>query len=70
MVQGLPVAKRALASKREMRRLDRYGAVIIDDIGYVQQQPEKMEEFLAEQYELRSLLTASNLLFSQWDKIF
>lgn len=73
LVQGLLVAKRGLALEREMRRLDRFEAVIIDDIGYVQQQPEEMEvlfTFLAERYERRSVLITSNLVFSQWDKIF
>jgi len=73
LVQGLLAAKRDLALEREMRRLDRFDAVIIDDIGYVQQQQEEMEvlfTFLAERYERRSVLITSNLVFSQWDKIF
>ena len=56
-----------------MRRLDLFEAVIIDDIGYVQQQQEEMEvlfTFLAERYERKSVLITSNLVFSQWDKIF
>lgn len=73
LVQGLLAAKRDLALEREMRRLDRFEAVIIDDIGYVQQQQEEMEvlfTFLAERYERRSVLITSNLVFSQRDKIF
>ncbi len=73
LVQGLLAAKRDLELEREMRRLDRFEAVIIDDIGYVQQQQEEMEvlfTFLAERYERRSVLITSNLVFSQWDKIF
>lgn len=73
LVQGLLAAKRDLALEREMRRLDRFEAVIIDDIGYVQQQQEEMEvlfTFLAERYERKSVLITSNLVFSQWDKIF
>jgi DNA replication protein DnaC len=73
LVQILLAAKRDLALEREMRRLDRFEAVIIDDIGYVQQQQEEMEvlfTFLAERYERRSVLITSNLVFSQWDKIF
>ena len=42
-VQGLPAAKRDLALAGEMRRLDRFEAVIIDDIAYVEQQQEEME---------------------------
>lgn len=73
LVQSLLAAKRDLALDREMRRLDRFEAVIIDDIGYVQQQQEEMEvlfTFLAERYERKSVLITSNLVFSQWDKIF
>jgi DNA replication protein DnaC len=73
LVQGLLAAKRDLTLEREMRRLDRFDAVIIDDIGYVQQQQEEMEvlfTFLAERYERRSVLITSNLVFSQWDRIF
>lgn len=73
LVQGLRAAKRDLALEREMRCLDRFEAVIIADIGYVQQQQEEMEvlfNFLAERYERKSVLITSNLVFSQWDKIF
>jgi DNA replication protein DnaC len=73
LVQGLLASKRDLVLEREMRRLDRFEAVIIDDIGYVQQQQEEMEvlfTFLAERYERKSVLITSNLVFSQWDKIF
>ncbi len=73
LVQGLLIAKRDLAMDKELRRLDRFDAVIVDDIGYIQQQPEEMEvlfTFLAERYERKSVLITSNLVFSQWDKIF
>jgi len=43
LVQGLRTAKRDLELEREMRRLDRFEAVIIDVIGYAQQQQEEME---------------------------
>jgi len=73
LVQSLLSAKRDLELAKEMRRLDRFEAVIIDDIGYVQQQQEEMEvlfTFLAERYERKSVLITSNLVFSQWDRIF
>ena len=47
--------------------------VILDDICCVQQDREEMEvlfTFLAERYERGSVLISSNLVFSQWDKIF
>ena len=73
LVQTLLAAKRDLSLDKELRRLDRFEAVIIDDIGYVQQEREEVEvlfTFLAERYERRSVLITSNLVFSQWDKIF
>jgi DNA replication protein DnaC len=73
LVQQLLSAKRQLVLEKEMRRLDRFDVVILDDIGYVQQDREEMEvlfTFLAERYERRSVMITSNLVFSQWDKIF
>ncbi len=73
LVQRLLIAKRELLFDRELRRLDGFDAVILDDIGYVQQEREEMEvlfTFLAERYERRSVLITSNLVFSEWDKIF
>lgn len=73
LVQGLLIAKRDLAMDKELRRLDRFDALIIDDIGYIQQQPQEMEvlfTLLAERYERKSVMISSNLVFSQWDKIF
>jgi DNA replication protein DnaC len=73
LVGQLLAAKRDLRLENELRKLDRYDALILDDIGYVQQSREEMEvlfTLLAERYERRSLLISSNLVFSQWDRIF
>jgi len=73
LVQGLLVAKRDLALEQELRRLDGFDVVVIDDIGYVQQNREEMEvlfTFLAERYERKSVMITSNLVFSEWDRIF
>lgn len=73
LVQRLLVAKRDLALERALRRLDRFDVVVLDDIGYVQQNREEMEvlfTFLAERYERKSVMISSNLVFSKWDKIF
>ena len=67
------VAKRDFERERALKRLDHFDVVIIDDIGYVQQNREEMEvlfTFLAERYERRSVMITSNLVFSEWDKIF
>ena len=58
---------------RELRRLDRYACVCLDDIGYVRQDRAEMEvlfSLLAERYERRSVMITSNLVFSQWNQIF
>lgn len=73
LVQRLLVAKRELSLDRELIRIDHYDAVLIDDIGYIQQDREEMEvlfTFLSQRYERRSVMITSNLVFSQWDRIF
>jgi DNA replication protein DnaC len=73
LVGQLLAAKRDLRLEQELKKLDRFDVLILDDIGYVQQSREEMEvlfTLLAERYERRSLLISSNLVFSQWDKIF
>jgi DNA replication protein DnaC len=73
LVQRLLVAKRDLRLEKELGLLDTYDAVILDDIGYVQQSREEMEvlfTFLAERYERRSVIITSNLVFSEWGRIF
>ena len=73
LVHQLLAAKRALTLEAELRRLDAVDALIVDDIGYIQQDREEMEvlfTLLAERYERRSVLISSNLVFSQWDRIF
>jgi DNA replication protein DnaC len=73
LVQRLLAAKRDLRLEKELAALDGYDAVILDDIGYVQQSREEMEvlfTFLAERYERKSVIITSNLVFSEWDRIF
>jgi DNA replication protein DnaC len=73
LVDELLRAKRDLLLERQLRHLDTYEVLILDDIGYVQQSREEMEvlfTLLAERYERRSVIITSNLVFSQWDQIF
>jgi len=73
LVQRLLNAKRELLLEKELVRLDRFDAVILDDIGYVQQDRDEMEvlfTFLAQRYERKSVVITSNLVFSEWDRIF
>ena len=73
LVQQLLIAKRDLKLEVMLKKLDRFDVVILDDIGYIQQDRDEMEvlfTFLAERYERRSVMVTSNLVLSEWDKIF
>jgi len=73
LVQDLLVAKKELRLTRAIRKLAWYEALVIDDLGYVQQDREEMEvlfTLLAERYERGSVLISSNLPFSKWEAIF
>jgi DNA replication protein DnaC len=73
LVDLLLRAKQEHQLDRELKRFDRFQAVVLDDIGYVQQSREEMEvlfTFLSERYERRTVVITSNLVFSQWEQIF
>ena len=73
LVQDFLRAKQELKLARLLKRLQKYDALILDDIGYVQQDRDEMEvlfTLLAERYERGSVLLTSNLPFSKWERIF
>ena len=73
LVQKLLMAKRDLCLQKLLKGLKKYDAIIIDDIGYVQQSREEMEvlfTLLAYRYERGSIMLTSNLPFSKWESIF
>ena len=73
LLQELLLAKKDLRLPKLLKKLNRFDAIIIDDIGYVQQEKEEMEvlfTLLAERYEQGSVMITSNLPFSKWEKIF
>ncbi len=73
LVQQLLAARRDLSLPRALRALDAFDVMILDDLGYVQQTPDEAEvlfTLMAERYERRSLVITSNLVFSEWDRIF
>ena len=73
MVQDLLIAKRDLKLSKLLKKLSRFDALILDDLGYVQQNREEMEvlfTLLAERYERGSVMITSNLPFSKWEAIF
>ncbi len=73
LVQDLLRAKLELRLSRAIKKLAYYEALVIDDLGYVQQDRAEMEvlfSLLAERYERGSVLISSNLAFSKWEAIF
>lgn len=73
LVQRLLAAKRDLRLPQELAKLDHVACLILDDIGYVQQDRDEMEvlfTLLAERYERRSVILTTNLVFSEWNRIF
>ncbi len=73
LVQELLSAKKELKLAKVLKKLSAYDTLVIDDIGYVQQDREEMEvlfTLLAERYERGSVMISSNLPFSKWEKIF
>ncbi|MFU8833583.1 MAG: ATP-binding protein, partial [Wenzhouxiangella sp.] len=73
LVQELLAAKRDLDLPRALRKLDTFDLLILDDIGYVQQSADEVEvlfTLMAERYERKSMMITSNLVFSEWDRIF
>ena len=73
LVQELLMAKRDLKLARYLKRLSRYDAIIIDELGYIQQSRDEMEvlfTLLADRYEQGSVMLTSNLPFSKWNEVF
>ena len=73
LVEMLLKAKKELKLDKALKKLTKYEAVIIDDIGYVQYNREEMEvlfTLLAQRYERGSVMLTSNLPFSKWENIF
>jgi DNA replication protein DnaC len=73
LVQDLLIAKRDLRLNQLIKKLDRFEALVIDDISYIpysRDETDVLFVLLAERYETRSVVITSNLVFSEWDSIF
>jgi DNA replication protein DnaC len=73
LVQELLSAKQSLRLIKMLKTLSRVEVLVIDDVGYVQQNRDEMEvlfTLLAERYERGSVMLTSNVAFGQWEKIF
>ncbi len=73
MVQLLSVPVVLHCPALDIRKLDNYDLLVIDDLGYLPQGADESEvlvTLIAERYERRSLGITSNLVFSEWEKVF
>lgn len=73
LVQRLLAAKRDRRLPQALAQLDRVAFLVLDDIGYVQHDQDEMEVLfavLSERYERRSVGISTNLVFSDWVRIF
>ncbi|HNU40650.1 MAG TPA: IS21-like element helper ATPase IstB [Methanothrix sp.] len=73
LVEELLREKKGLKLERKLKKLSRYDALIIDDIGYVHHDRDEIEvlfTLLAQRYERGSVMITSNLAFSKWESIF
>jgi DNA replication protein DnaC len=73
LVQELQEAKQLLKLQDALNKLDKYPALIIDDIGYVkktEQETNVLFELIAHRYERHSLIITSNQSFEDWDELF
>jgi DNA replication protein DnaC len=73
LVQQMLISKRDLKLPRLLKQLAKYDALVLDDIGYIQQNRQEMEilfTLLADRYERGSIMLTSNLPFSKWESIF
>ena len=73
LVQELLADKRDVDLPRRLRRLDNFDFLLLDDLGYLPQGAEESEvlfTLIAERYERRFLGITSNLVSSEWERIF
>ncbi len=74
LVSQLLAAKNDHELPQLLERLGKFDAIYLDDIGYVQHSADEMEvlfTFLAERHQQqKTLMLTSNLVFSEWDRVF
>ena len=70
LVQDLLATKRDFALPRQLRKLDNFDFLLLDDLPQGTEESEVLFTLIAERYERRSLGITSNLVFSEWERIF
>ena len=73
LVQQMQLARQELRLEQFFAKLDKYSAIVLDDLGYVKKtdtETQVLFELIAHRYETGSLIITSNQPFGEWDKIF
>lgn len=73
LVQELKRAKDDLALTQYFKKLRTVDLVIIDELGFIpfeKQEADLLFQFISDRYERGSVLITSNLVFSEWEKVF
>ena len=71
--QSSPSSYKEYEKEDELKRLDKFEPLIVDDIGYVKptdSEGQVLFELITHCYERSSLIITSNKVFSKWDSIF
>ena len=73
LVQELIKAKNNLSLSRYFKRMRAYKLICIDELGFIpfkREEADLLFQFISDRYEKGSILITSNLVFSEWDKVF
>jgi len=72
-VQRLQAARRDWRLPQELAKLDRFGLLILNDLGCVRRDPSEtpvLFELMSERYERKSLAITDHTPFSPWGDVF
>ncbi len=72
-INELCVAQQNLALSALFKKLDKYDLITLDELGYTPQSQEGADLFfqlISQRYERKSLMITTNLVYSEWEKVF
>ncbi len=73
LLQKLQAAKQIFSLPNALEKLDKYDALILDDLGYAEKDRDETSalfELISDRYERKSLIITCNHPFSEWESIF